>query len=347
MTTQPLTSQQYEMADLDEAIEFYYRQGWTDGLPVAPPTPQKVTAALEMAGLAPADVLGVVPVRGRVVTAEKVAINAIMAGCLPEYVPVVVAAVRAICDDPYNLHGCATSTMGASVLLVINGPVRHRLEFNSGTNVFGPGWRANATVGRALRLVLMNVCGTIPDVLDRSTMGHPGKYSFCFAEDEEYSPWEPLHVERGLSAESSAVTAFAAMSPWQVGNGFSNTPEGVLTTVADVMRAVGSDNGEIMVVIAQELMRPIKESGWTKKQVRQFLYDHAQRTAQELVSAGRAQPTTDPGKDRDPVPVCRDPQDIILVPAGGPAGVWAAVIPMWGFGVFSRSVTKEIDTSRI
>lgn len=337
-----LTSEKHEAVDLAEAIEFYYERGWTDGLPVVPPTPEKVMNALEAARLEPSEVLGIVPVRGRVVTAEKVAINTVMAGCLPEYMPVVVAAVRAICDDTYNLHGCSTSTMGASVLLVVNGSIRQRLGFNSGTNAFGPGCRANATVGRALRLVLMNVCGTTPGILDRATIGHSGKYSFCFAEDEENSPWEPLHVERGISSEASTVTAFAAMSPWQVGNSFSNTPEGVLTTIADVMCGVGFNNGEMMVVIAQELMAPIKEYKWTKDDVRQFLYEHAQRSAKEWVEAGRAEPSLYSGKGTDMIPVCRDPKDIVLIPAGGPAGIWAAVIPMWGSGIYSRSVTKEI-----
>ncbi len=341
----PLISQEHRLPGVDDAIEFYYQQGWTDGLPVVPPTREKVHAALERAGLAPSDVLGVVPVRGRVITAEKAAINAVMAGCLPEYMPVVAAAVRAICEDPYNLHGTTASTMGASVLLVVNGPVRERLDFNSGGNALGPGWRANATVGRAMRLILMNVCGATPGVMDQSTLGHPGKYSFCFAEDEESSPWEPLHVERGLTTGTSAVTAFAAMAPAQVENRVGNTPESVLRSVADTMLAFGPGQGEMMVVIARELMGPIQEAGWSKDRVRKFLHLHARRTFEEWVQVSKAEPDSAEGDGDRQVPVCQVPDDIVVVPAGGEAGVWAAVIPMWGGGVTSRSVTREIDTS--
>jgi len=347
MSTQSLSSEQYQVADLEEAIEFYFQQGWTDGLPVVPPTEGKVVAALEKAGLAPSDVLGVVPVRGRVVTAEKVAINVVMAGCLPEYMPVVVAAVRAICEDPFNLNGCAASTGGSSVMLVINGSIRQRLEFNSGVNVFGPGWRANATVGRAVRLVLMNVCGATPGVLDKSTLGHPGKYSFCIAEDEESSPWEPLHQERGFSQDSSTVTAFAAQSPWQVGNSAGNTPEGVLMGIADLISGTGSGQGEIIVVPPQEVMHHIKNAGWTKAQVRQFLFDHAYRTVGEIARADGSGPLMDPAKETEVVRACQSPESITLIPAGGEAGAFSAVIPIWGGGIGSRSVIKEIDTSHI
>ncbi len=347
MSTSPVISERIQVADQEEAIELYYSQGWTDGLPVVPPTEAKVVAALERAGLAPSDVLGVVPGRGRVVTAEKVAINAVMAGCLPEYMPVVAAAVRAICQDPFNLHSCALSTQGSTVLVVVNGPVRYQLGFNSGVNALGSGWRANATVGRAMRLVLMNVCGTIPGVLDKSTLGHPGKYSFCFAEYEESSPWEPLHVERGISRERSAVTVFASLAPWQVTNVVGNTPEGILVSISDIIRAAGPGQGEIIVVISPELTIPIKEAGWTKAQVRQFLFEDAQRTAGDLARASRSEPLADPAKEKEKVPICLSPESITLITAGGEAGAFASVIPLWGGGIGSRSVIMEIDTSQI
>ena len=350
MTTQPLTSQEYQFANLDEAIEFYYQQGWTDGLPVVPPTPDKVMAALAKAGLEPNDVLGVVPVRETVVTAEKVAINAIMAGCLPEYMPVVAAATRAVCEDPFDLNACASSTGGTAILLVINGPARHKLVFNSGANLFGPGYRANATVGRAMRLVLTNVCGAIPGLLDRSSLGHPGKYSYCIAEDEESSPWEPLHVERGFPGQASTVTVFPAYSPWQAGNLYGNTPEDVLATTVDIMRtAERPRNGptEIVVVISPQIMDPIKEAGWTKKRVRQFLFESTHRTAEEWAHAGRIEPNIEKGKEKDLIPLSSSREDIIVIPAGGEGGVWSAIIPLWSNGLKSRSVTKEIDISHI
>src|SRR5579884_2679781 len=194
-----LASPRYEVPDTLEAIEFCYQQGWTDGLPVVPPTEARVAEFLAAAGLAPDAVLGTVPERGRVITAEKVAINAVMAGCLPTYLPVVVAAVQAMTADEFCLHGSMASTGGAAPLVIVNGPVRTQLGMNAGVNVFGPGTRANATIGRALRLVLLNVCDAQPGVLDQATLGHPGKYAYCIAEDEETTVWQPLHVERGLA----------------------------------------------------------------------------------------------------------------------------------------------------
>ena len=166
-------------------------------------------------GRSPDEILGYVPVRQRRITVEKVAINAVMAGCLPEYMPVVLAAVEAMCDEGYNLHGSSASTGGSATLLIVNGPIAKELGINSGANLFGPGCRANATIGRALRLILMNVCGAIPGTLDRSTMGHPGKYTYCIAENEADSPWEPYHVEKGFAADTSTVTVLPALGPHQ------------------------------------------------------------------------------------------------------------------------------------
>src|SRR5438874_5104761 len=230
-----LASVRHEVPDTLEAIEYCYRQGWTDGLPVVPPTEERVRQFLDAAGLEPDAVLGEVVDRARVITAEKVAINAVMAGCLPAYLPVVVAAVQAMTADPFCLHGSMASTGGAAPLVVVNGPIRAELGLNSGVNVFGPGNRANATIGRALRLILLNVCDAQPGVLDQATMGHPGKYAYCIAEHEEETSWQPLHAARGLPRELSAVTVMAAEAPHYVKNAFGTTAEEVLTSVADVM----------------------------------------------------------------------------------------------------------------
>ncbi len=180
-----LTSRRIELDDPAEAMEFFYQQGWTDGLPVVPPTPKRVEEFLEYAGNLPGDILGMIPARNRVITAEKVAINAVMAGCLPNYMPVIVAAIEAMCQEEFNLHGISATTGGTAPLLIVNGPAVQQLNINYGVNCFGPGVRANATIGRAIRLILMNVGGSIPGVLDKSCLGHPGKYSYCIAEDEE------------------------------------------------------------------------------------------------------------------------------------------------------------------
>ena len=218
-----LTSQRYEVKDMAEAIELYYAKGWTDGLPVVPPTENSIWGMLESAGLEPEAEITFIENRQVSVTAEKVAINTVMAGCKPEYMPVVVAAVEALGDPRFGYHGPATSTGGSAIFMVVNGPIARELNINCGDNLFGPGWRANAAIGRAIRLIMRNVIGTLPGLLDRSSLGHGGKYSYCIAENEVDSPWPPLHVERGLRPEQNAVTIFAAMAPHQYANQLSAT----------------------------------------------------------------------------------------------------------------------------
>ena len=200
-------------------------KGLTDGLPVVPPTPEAVAAFLEAGGLAPDVVLGTRPSRNWVVTAQKVAVNAVMAGCKAEYAPVVLASIRALLKPEFNASAIAETAGTSAPLIVVNGPIRKELDVNGGWNLFGPGWRANATIGRTLRLVLMNVCREIPGVTDKSTFGHPGRYTFCIAENEEASPWEPYHVEHGMSPESSAVGLFPACHPMEVFNQSDPIPE--------------------------------------------------------------------------------------------------------------------------
>ena len=348
MSTQPLFSKQYEVADAFEAMELAFEQGWTDGLPVIPPTEERVNASLEYAGRAPTDVLGVVPVRNRVVTAEKVAINAVMAGCKPEYMPVVVAAVEALLDPIYNLHGTSNSTGSAAPLLIMNGPVRHRLGFNSGSNLFGPGNRANATVGRAMRLFLLNVCGAAPGVLDRSTMGHPGQYTYCIAEDEEINPWEPFHATQGFAQEDSTVMALPALAPLQVSNRYSQRPEDILSAYADVLLAAGASQGQVVVIIAPELLKHIKDAGWSRRQVQEFLQRTAQRTAAQWAKAGRIEPAEGMGENAQKlVPACTNPEGIFIITAGGAAGIWGAVVPLWQGGLRARAATRRIDMSQL
>src|SRR3989440_2529207 len=230
-----LTSRRIELTDPAEAMEFFYQQGWSDGLPVVPPTPARVREFLEYSGNFPGDILGMIPARNRVIPAEKVAINAVMAGCLPNYMPVIVAAIEAMCQEEFNLHGISATTGGTAPLLIINGPVVQQLNINSGVNCFGPGVRANATIGRAMRLILMNVCGSIPGVLDKSCLGHPGKYSYCIAEDEEGNPWEPLSTERAMPPEVSAVTVCAGEAPHFVNSQVGGTGERLIGSIVNTM----------------------------------------------------------------------------------------------------------------
>ncbi|HJY82786.1 MAG TPA: hypothetical protein VKK81_17090, partial [Candidatus Binatia bacterium] len=236
LTQPPLRSAMYELTDASDANELYQQKGWTDGLPIVPPTEERVRDCLDMAGLAPADVIGVETVRQRPITAEKVAINAVMAGCLPTYMPVIVATLRALCDEDFNLHGSTASTGGSAQFIVVNGPVRTAIGMNATHGVFGPGHRANATIGRAVRLVLINVLGCVPGQLDRSTLGHAGKFSFCIAEDEEDSPWPGLAQERGIPAGVSGITVMACEAPRQVMNEWTHDPEEILETFAAEIR---------------------------------------------------------------------------------------------------------------
>jgi hypothetical protein len=236
MAIQALQSATYDLADALDANEFYQQQGWTDGLPIVAPTAERVREFLDTAGLTPGDIVGVEAVRQRPISAEKVAINAVMAGCLPGYMPVVVTILQAMCEADYNLHGSTASTGGSAPFIVVNGPVRTALGMNTTHGVLGSGNRANATIGRAVRLVLINVLGYIPGQLDRSTLGHAGKCTFCIAEDEEDSPWIPLAQERGVPAGVSGVTVMAGEAPRQVMNEWTHDPEEIMETFAAEIR---------------------------------------------------------------------------------------------------------------
>jgi len=339
-----LTSKRYAVNDLGEAIELCYEKGWTDGLPVIPPTPERVHAMLDAVRLAPQHEVVYIAHRAVAITAEKVAINAVLAGCTPAYMPVVLAAIEAIGDPAWGYHGPGTSTGGAAVLIVVNGPIAQELDINAGDNLFGPGWRANATIGRAVRLVMRNVCGSRPGTLDRGTLGHPGKLSYVIAENEAESPWPPLHVERGFSPTQSAVTVMAAEAPHQFYNQLSNTAEGILTTLCDDMRISGNVVGQpqYLVILAGEHMRTIASDGWTKAQIRQFVFDHTQNSLAHLKRTHRLSGRVTPEDEDRLRPLIESPEDVFIVAAGGRAGAFSAYIPGWGSKRSSQAVTKEV-----
>jgi hypothetical protein len=340
-----LTSKRYTVHDLAEAIELCYEKGWTDGLPVIPPTPDRVQAMLDPLGLDPHEQVAYIAHRAVAITAEKVAINAVLAGCKPEYLPVVLAAIAGIADPAWSYHGPGTSTGGAAVLLVVNGPIAPDLEINAGDNLFGPGWRANATIGRAVRLVMRNVCGSRPGTLDRGTLGHPGKLSYVIAENEAESPWPPLHVERGFRPEQSTVTVMAAEAPHQVYNQLSNTAEGILTTLCDDMRISGNVVGQpqYLVILAGEHMRTIAQGGWTKAQIRQFIFEHTQNSLAHLKRTQRLSGAVTSVDETRLRPLVESPEDVLVVAAGGRAGAFSAYIPGWGSKRSSQAVTKEVE----
>lgn len=345
-TIQALRSTAYDLADALDVNEFYQQQGWTDGLPIVPPTAELVAACLDAAGLAPGDLVGVEGVRQRPLSAEKVAINAVMAGCLPAYMPVVVAVLRAMCQEPFNLHGSTASTGGSAQLIVVNGPIRTALGMNATHNVLANGNRANATIGRAIRLVLLNVLGCIPGQLDRSTLGHAGKYTCCIAEDEDDSPWLPLAQERGVPTGGSGVTVMACGAPRQILNEWTHDPEEILETFAAEMRhnmlTYSVWSGNYAIIIPKQLRELIVAAGWSKADIRTYLYRAARVLRGEWARVGKAKIVHRRGGPEQVFTALRDPDDVLVVAAGGPAGGFGAVIPPW-LGATSQAITQAIE----
>jgi hypothetical protein len=339
-----LQSASYEVEDALAANELFQRNGWTDGLPVVPPTEEAVRRHLEAAGLSPGDAVGTEPVRRRHITAEKVAIAAVMAGCLPEYMPVVVALLQAMCEPEYGLHGTTASTGGSAPFAVVNGPIRRAIGMNATHNVLANGARANATIGRAIRLVVLNALGGIPGRLDRSTLGHPGKFTFCIAEDEEDSPWEPLAVERGVPPGASAVTVMAAESPHQVMNEWTRDPKEILDTYAAAMRAnmltYSIWAGNYAVVVPPQHRQVMAAAGWSKRDVREYVFEAARVARRDWRGVGKAA-IASRGDEGAIHTALRTPDDLLVIAAGGPAGGFGAVVPPW-FGAKSLAITRRI-----
>lgn len=326
------------------AIEYCFEAGWTDGLPVVPPAEELVDAYLQAVGWAPDEVVMVEPVRGRDVAARQVVANAVMAGCLPEYLPVVRAALRALSEPQFHLHGPATSTGGATPLIMVNGPIRDRIGMNYRGNIFGPTSRANSTIGRAIRLIFMNVLNARPETLDRSTQGSFGKYSGCFAEYEQASPWEPFHASRGLPADSDAVTVFAAESPHNILCHGTDDPEQVLTIAADTMAAMGSFSpGESVLVLAPEHVEFLRRAGWSRRDVQEFLYRHARRRVVDLERAGKLEGRAWRVQEETWVHRGLGPDDVLVLVGGGDAGGHSAFFPSWSRGRASTAVTVPIQ----
>jgi hypothetical protein len=301
-----------------DVFETLYARGVTDGLPVVAPTAARVEAAVEASGRPRDGLVGLVaPKLGRA-TVEKVAINAVMAGCRPEYMPAVIAAVEAICDPAFALVGVSGTTDAVALLLILNGPIRSKLDVNSGAGVFGPGWRANATIGRAVRLVWQNVGGAAAGGVSMSTFSQTGRYSYCIGENEEESPWEPLHVEHGFAADDSTVAAIAAEAPQVVANTMGRTAREILATIARSGVVIASEThaglGDTVLVIGPEHARTIAADGWSKEAARQFVWEQTQADA-----GGHG------------VTKFRAPANVRIVVAGGTAGRFSAWIPGWPF----------------
>jgi len=339
----PLTSKVYEVADFAAAQELYHSSGWTDGLPVVPPTEAAVEACLAWAGMTPDQLIGVEPVRAQAITAEKLAINAVMAGCLPPHFPVIVTAWQAMLKEEFLLHGVTSSTGGCAVLVIINGPIRREIGADATFNALGNSDRATSVIGRAVRLALINLLDVRPGGIDRSTLGHPGKFSYCLAEDEEDTTWLPLSVVRGIPEGASAVTVMAAMAPRQVMNEWTNDPKEILETFAAEMRAnqlhYSIYGGNYAVVIPKQLREPIQRAGWSKQDIGEFLFERARVRRGEWASVGKASVVRDRA---DTVhPALDSAEHLLVVAAGGPAGGFGAIIPPW-LGSKTKAVTAAI-----
>ena len=346
VSKQPLRSAAHDLDESQDVNEYYQNKGWTDGLPIVPPTEDRVREFLDAAGLGPEDVIGAEPVRNRDILAEKVAINAIMAGCLPAYMPVVVAIVRAMCVDRFNLHGSTASTGGSAQFIVVNGPIRKTIGMNATHNVLANGSRANVTIGRTIRLLLINLLGCIPGQLDRSTLGHAGKLSFCIAEDEEDSPWIPLARERGIPEGVSAVTVLAGESSRQVMNDWTHDPEEICDTFAAEMRhnmlTYSVWAGNYAMIIPKQLREIIAAAGWQKEEIRQYIHRSARLHRRDWASVGKKNIVNLKGDPDQLFTALGSPDDLLVVAAGGPAGGFGAIVPPW-LGSRARAVTMAID----
>lgn len=335
-----------------DLVEWYFDQGWTDGLPVVPPTPATVTPMVDALGGDSDLIEASVPPRRGNLTREVLAVNCVMAGCLPAYAPVVRAALVAMCSPPFNLNGIQATTHVAAPLVVVNGPIRRAIGMNAGSGVFGPGNRANATIGRAIRLVLLNVGGARPGELDKSTLGHPGKYTFCIAEHEELSPWEPYHVEKGYRPEDSTVFCLAAEAPHSVTNHVADDPEGVLDSVVSAMSTIAHNNavtsGSCGVVMGPEHAETIAGRGWTRADVRRYLWEHTTNTFGDITFGGRYgriyNRNLPASYRREPdarIPIVPTPDDIHLFVAGSASGRFSAFLPGWGH--MTTPVLRAVD----
>ncbi len=351
-----LASRTFDTADLEAAHEFCYAHNWTDGLPVVPPTRGAVERVLAYLVRDPSEIIGAVPPRNGVATIEKIAINCVMAGCKPEYVPVVIAAVEAMLEERFNLNGVQTTTHACAPLCIVSGPAVKALQFNTKEGALGHGCRAAATIGRAIRLVLWNIGGGYPGEPCKTTLGHPGYFSFCVAEDPDSNPWEPLQVERGFGREESAVTLTATTAPYSVatGSGYGSVDD-VLYLLADSIATLGSNNitgGDLVLVMGPMTAKALAEAGLTKQQAKQEIVRLARRPVAEAVRRHSISPThpmhwshiVDAKDENALVPWVRSTEKLVITVTGGwgSGAGFCALCAGWGT-LGGLTVSRRID----
>ncbi len=355
----PIRARKIEVASADDVAEFMFDQGFSDGLPLVPPTPERVLRMLGGTRRSSKEIVAEMPPNMGDATIEKIAINAVMAGCKPEYLPVVIAAIEAVCTDEFNIHGVMATTMGASPVLVVNGPIRDRIGMNSGLMALGTGNRANATIGRAVRLAIRNIGGSKPGGTDRSTLGSPMKFTMCFAEWEERSPWDPLHVERGFEPGDSVVTAFAMTSgPSHIVDQESRAPDEIAGTLGLGLEAMFLPKYHMMPVDALLVVCPehvdtlMRDGPYDKSRLRDRIQTVTTRPLRSMVAddisgAGMtrqaAAKLSDEQLDKC-VPKFASGDYIHMVVAGSDAGKFSSAFHGWVTGAMgSQSVSRKIE----
>lgn len=350
----PIRARRIELGNLDDEFEFMFDQGFSDGLPVIPPTPERVLRMLEGTSRDAQDIVSVMPPNMARVTVEKIAINSVLAGCKPEYLPVVIAAVEAVCTDDFNIHGVMATTMGASPVMVVNGPIRQRIDMNMGLGALGQGNRANATIGRALRLVIRNVGGARPGGTERSTFSNPMKFTMCFAEWEERSCWDPLHVDRGFDKNDSVVTVFAMSGgPTLILDETATESEVLAGTLGNattgMLNAKAYAFSNCLMVVSPEHSDVFKRDGYSKDQVRRQMQLASEKTVKELASGPGSTPEqlaqlAEQSPDTQLSKFAAD-EDIDIVVAGSEAGKCAALFHGWlPRSIGSIPVSRKIET---
>ncbi len=335
--------------DFDAINRLYMERGWGDGLPIIPPTPERVEKMLAYCDRPWHEPIAKIAPRYGEATPLRLAANAVMAGCAPNYFPMFMLAIEAMCEEPFNLYGVQATTHLCAPLVIVNGPVAVELGINSGHNAFGPGTRSNATIGRAIRLALINIGGAIPTLGDMSTFGAPSKYSYLVAENEAASPWEPLHVERGLPIEASAVTVIGAECPHNINDHESISGEGILTTIAGTMGIAGSNDvyyaAQPVVVMGPEHAKTVANDGYSKADAKRFLQAHAnlplgkfsKENIERRLRVTFKEKYAQAGLDA-PVPLVQNADDILIAVIGG-AGKHSAYIPTFGA---TKAVTRAL-----
>ncbi len=342
-----LTSRRIEIGEDEDIEEAMFSRGWSDGLPLVPPTEERVLRMLDGTARDPQEVVGLVPPALAAATVEKIAINAVMAGCKPEYLPVVLAAVEAVLDEAFAMHGVLATTQFAGPVIIVNGPVRRHIGMNAKGNALGQGNRANSSIGRALQLVIRNIGEGRPQEVDRATLGNPGKLGYCFAEDEEGSCWEPLSVERGVKPGVSAVTVFAGFGLQGVIDQKSRTPESLARSMAESLKAIQSVKlapaCDAILVVCPEHERTFREAGWSKARLYEELYRLCEIPGEELIVGAKGIAEGGPASLAGKTVNKFRPGGLLIVRAGGGAGMFSGIIGGWSSGARgSVPITKEV-----